>query len=78
MGIDWQHYHRAVLEKLSDNPISFDEIQEQTCLRAGTLTSIIGGLMARRCVYSTKGETGYFEITPLGEKYLDALINGDD
>jgi len=78
MVIDWRHYHQAVLEKLSDHPTSFDEIQDQTCLRSGTLTSIIGGLMARRCVYSTKGKPGYFEITPLGEKYLYALINGDD
>jgi len=73
MGIDWPSYHLAVLKSIKDRPKHFDEIQDETCLRAGDITSIIGGLMVKRCVYSTKGKIGVFEITFYGERYLAAL-----
>lgn len=72
-NIDWLGYHQAILKRLKDGPTSFDEIQNQTCLSAGALTSIIGGLMAKRCVYSTKDRVGHFEITPSGMRYLADL-----
>lgn len=77
MGIDWPNYHLAVLKTIKDRPRHFDEIQDETCLRAGDITSIIGGLMVKRCVYSTKGKIGVFEITHIGERYLDELDNSD-
>ena len=77
MGIDWPSHHLKVLKIIRDTPHSFDDIQEQTCLRGGDIASIIGGLMVKRCIYGTKGRIGVFEITSIGKRYLDYLDNGD-
>jgi len=70
-NIDWIGYHRVILENLKDGETAFDKIQDNTFLTAGALTSIIGGLMAKKCVFSTR--PGYFEITPPGLRYLKQL-----
>jgi len=71
MGINWYGYHRVILKNLKDGETRFEDLQEETSLTAGALTSIIGGLMAKKCVYSTR--PGYFEITRPGERYLAEL-----
>ena len=70
-NIDWIGYHRVILENLKDGETTFDKIQDNTFLTAGALTSIIGGLMAMKYVFSTR--PGYFEITTPGLRYLKQL-----
>jgi len=71
MGIDWYSHHRAILGQLKEGETRFEALQNKTSLTAGALTSIIGGLMAKKCVFST--HPGYFEITRPGERYLDEI-----
>jgi len=71
MSIDWIGYHRVILENLKDGETAFEKIQDNTFLTSGALTSIIGGLMAKKCVFSTR--PGYFEITLLGARYLEEI-----
>ena len=73
MGIDWMGYHRAILENLKKENTRIEDIQDQTCLRVGDLVSIIGGLFAKKCVFSPR--SGYLEITLQGEKYLSELTS---
>jgi len=71
MSIDWYSHHRAILGQLKEGETRFEALQDKTSLTAGALTSIIGGLMAKKCVFSTR--PGYFEITHNGERYLHHL-----
>jgi len=71
MSIDWMGYHRAILENLKQGHNQVEELQEETCLTTGALVSIIGGLFAKKAVYSSR--PGYLEITFHGERYLKEL-----
>jgi len=73
MGIDWKGYHRAILRNLKQGNTKIEDIQEQTCLRVGPLVSVIGGLFAKKCVFSPR--PGYLRITILGEKYFSELTS---
>ena len=71
MSIDWYSHHRAILGQLTENETPFETLQEKTSLTAGALASVLGGLMAKKCVFSTR--PGYFEITYSGKRYLTEL-----
>lgn len=71
MNIDWYSHHRIILGQLKEGETPFEVLQDKTSLTAGALTSIIGGLMAKKCVFSTR--PGYFEITHNGKRYLDHI-----
>ena len=66
-------YHRAILENLKQGHNQVEELQEETCLTTGALVSVIGGLFAKKAVYSSR--PGYLEITFYGEKYLSELTS---
>ena len=73
MSIDWTGYHRAILRNLKQGNTRIEDIQDQTCLKAGDLVSVVGGLFAKKAVWSPR--PGYLEITFLGEKYLSELTS---